>query len=507
MKVSEAFLVNTKNFKSIIETLVEYEAEEPVINSALLEELGYSDPNDLLVVRILKDFCIIDNDGKPSKYYEEFNNPNTTKLALAKGLVTAYQQLFENDSKIHKASPDDIKEAFEELFQGKKTDLIVKYISGTFQKIVSYVGGSAVDKALQSLEKESELEASVVGAEEVQSGNSKNGTHTASENNSKASGEEISDKNIDDLVNDFDAKKSEENPSEENPSSDDDSNLTVHEYMKGEEPEEVEEDNIKEEEEEDPFNFGEIDDSSEAEETESNDTQIDVDPVDLDIPLSTATENSDSMEPLTAEHEFVQKALVRKSDLLHKMQRWDELVHTVEEIIKRYDDEEHKELNEAVSRSIIRRAIALLKLNKAKEALPALSAVIDRFKDSENKEFFDQASRAMLYKANILEKQGAGNLLPLYNAIIDRLDSNSDLLMKERLDQIHLNRFDLIISKGQNSEILDACQKLIERFKDNKKHVDYLQKAMIIRAEMLDKMDKDEEALAAYDEFLSVFGN
>lgn len=485
MKVSEAFLVNTKNFDAIIETLVKYNAEEPVINSALLEDLCFSDPNDLLVVRILKDFNVIDNDGKPSTNYEEFKNPDTTKLALAKGLASAYEHLFEQYPNIHQASEKKIKEAFESIFKGKKTDLIIKYITGTFQKVVSYVGIPAIDSAFKDKSRAEAEKASAVEVEQLSA--SKNGTHSNSESNPAVSEVEISDKSFDDIVNDIDSAKT----------SDDEPDLTVREYTKNDESKD----------QEDPFGFDDIDDSHEETEPTSKDKNIDVAPVDLDIPLSTATQINNSMENLTAEHQFVQKALLRKSDLLQKMQRWDELLPTLEEIIKRYDNEEHTSLSDAVSRSIIRRATALLKLNKTDKALSALDMVISRLKDSDKKEFFDQASRAMLYKANILERNGSGNLLPLYNTIIDRLDSSSKILMKEKLDEIHIKRFDLITKEGENSEILHACTQLIKRLKDNDEYLKYLQKAMIIRAEMLDEMGKDEEALTAYDEFLSVFGN
>ena len=121
MKVSEAFLVNTKNFAPIIETLVNHDEDDIVVNSDLLERLSYSDPNDLLVIRILKDFSIIDNDGKPGKYFKEFKNPETTKIALAKGLVTAYEGIFDEHPDIHQLPPEKIKEVFENYFKDKKT--------------------------------------------------------------------------------------------------------------------------------------------------------------------------------------------------------------------------------------------------------------------------------------------------------------------------------------------------------------------------------------------------
>ncbi|WP_445664870.1 DUF5343 domain-containing protein [Fodinibius sp. AD559] len=559
MKVSEAFLVNTKNFAPIIETLVNYDADDIVVNSDLLERLSYSDPNDLLVIRILKDFSIIDNDGRPDKYFEEFQNPETTKIALAKGLVTAYEDIFDQHPKIYKRPPEKIKEVFEQYFKDKKTDLIIKYISGTFEKIVSYVGVSTIDAVLNGEIENQKVAAEVtaVEASKKSSGNNGSGnvdTHTDSDkNNQQVKKEEISDNNIDDFLNDFETSDSKNNSSEapenHSPNSSDTKNQSddppiqkfvesieeetemstesAEENGQSTEPEElsdtleeIEEENSKEidnsgnSEDEDNLNF-DIDEQS-GQEYESDSSKpnqekenTDIDPFDLELPLSQATKPTKAMQNVTKEHQFVQKALLRKSDLLHKMKRWEELVPTLEEIIDRYDNQENIDFENAVERAVIRRAIALLKLGKNDEALPALNSVINRFKDSNNKEFYQQASRAMLFKANILENKDAPSdqLLPLYNSIIDRLDSNSELLMKEKLDEIHCRRFDLILDKNDTSMMLDASSKLISRFKDSEKHQEYLQKAMIIRAETLDEMGEDEAALQAYDEFLKRFGN
>nr|NIV15527.1 hypothetical protein [Fodinibius sp.] len=258
-----------------------------------------------------------------------------------------------------------------------------------------------------------------------------------------------------------------------------------------------------------------VDDQSDQEykptPSENNQEKVtaDIDPIDLELPMSQATKPNNVMQNVAKEHQFVQKALLRKSDLLHKMKRWEELVPTLEEIIDRYDNQENIEFKDAVERAVIRRAIALLKLGKNDEALPALNSVISRFKDSNNDEFYEQASRAMLFKANILETKDASSdeLLPLYNDIIKRLDSNSELLLKDKLDEIHCRRFDLILDEDDTSLLLDASSKLISRFKDSNKHQEYLQKAMIVRAETLDEMGEDEAALQAYDEFLKRFGN
>ena len=515
MKVSEAFLVNTKNFESIIKALVEYESEEPVINSNLLEILGYSDPNDLLVIRLLKDLNVISNDGEPGPYFEEFKNKETTKKALARGLLDAYEQLFEEHPQIHQRSPEKIRESFNDLFQGKKTELIIKYISSTFQKVVSYVGVSTIDEIINEDEgnETQETEQLETSSVEAVAESHKNGLQNATDRNADIIAEKIGNKHIDDLVKDFDAKKDGEeieNSDETEDKEEQEPDFTVKEFIQDEN------ENSTDEDSEDPFDLGPDTDEMEEEQESSTETAIetegderestDRDPVKSEIPLSSDTQNFSPMSNLVKEKDFVQKALLRKSDLLHKMERWEELIPALQDIIDRFDDEAHPGLTDVVSKSLIRKAIALLKLDDNERALPALNRVIERLSDSENKEFYDQASRAMLFKTQILENRGDGDLLPLYNQIIDRMDSSSDLMIKEKLDNIRIKRYDLLLNEGDEDEILKASKDLIRRFKNNGEYRNYLEQAMIKRAEILDEQGQYDEAIEAYDEFLATFG-
>lgn len=558
MKVSEAFLVNTKNFAPIIETLVNYDDDDIVVNSDLLEQLSYSDPNDLLVIRILKDFSIIDNDGKPGKYFEEFKNPETTKTALAKGLITAYEGIFDEHPKIHQQPPEKIKEVFENYFKDKKTDLIIKYISGTFEKIVSHVGVSTIDEVLAEGTDEQKVAAEVAAVEASENSNNNGSDHAndhteSDDKEQQVKREEISENNIDDFLSSFESSDSKDNstdiPNNQSQNTPEDKNQeedpSIQEFVENieeetdmstetkekndqnfesedisetfeetEEKDSTETDNSDDLEDTDEINYDENQQSDQEFESTSSEMtkeneKADIPPIDLEVPMSQATKSNNAMQNVTKEHQFVKKALLRKSDLLHKMKRWGELVPTLEEIIERYDNEENVDFKESVERAVIRRAIAFLKLDNDDKALPALNSVISRFKDSNNDEFYEQASRAMLFKANILEKKDvpSDELLPLYDSIIERLDSNSELLMKEKLDEIHCRRFDLILDKDDASMILDVSAELISRFKDSNKHQEYLQQAMIVRAETLDEMGEDEAALEAYDEFLERFGN
>src|SRR5699024_6192684 len=98
-------------------------------------------------------------------------------------------------------------------------------------------------------------------------------------------------------------------------------------------------------------------------------------------------------------------------------------------------------------------------------------------------------------------------LMPLYDSIIERIDTDANDRMKEKLDEIYLKRFDLICNLDDPQKILEASSTLIARFKTSKRYSEYLQRAMICRAQILDEMNRDEDALKAYDEFLAAFSD
>ncbi|GAA5521161.1 DUF5343 domain-containing protein [Aliifodinibius salicampi] len=503
MKVSEAFLVNTKNFDKIIEALVNYEDREFVIDSSLLEMLGYSDPNDLLVVRLLKDLSIIDQDGEAGKYFDEFRDPETTKKALTRGVLDAYAPLFEKDPQIYKADIGDLKKAFNEVFNGKKTDLIVKYISGTFQKITNYCGAGTIEAVMdereEAFETENESEAELAVAN-----HSSNGMYHAGQNSSIDM-----DKNTE-----HDSDSGSANPYTSNNTDKPSRNNDIGTDRTSDFEDSSSYDDSEDQSEADFDPFETVDDEGEdfQEKEKKKQTQaVDNDPVELNTSLSEIDVKKTDDGPINTANDsdqenLVQQALIRKSELLHKLQRWDELIPTLNKIIQRFDNTEHSYLEDVVSQSIVRRAFVLVKLNRNDEALPALDNVINRFKNASDQQFYNHASVAMLHKAELLEhEENYSDLLPLYDSIIRRLSDNENEQIKGKVDRIFNKRYELVLDQGTQDEILQASEQLIDRFKNNTEYRNQLQKAMIKKAEILEETNRDEEALEAYDEFLAMF--
>ena len=113
---------------------------------------------------------------------------------------------------------------------------------------------------------------------------------------------------------------------------------------------------------------------------------------------------------------------------------------------------------------------------------------------------------AMLQKSQLLEDGSPEELLSLYNDIIDRLRTASSPKIKKQVDDIFINRVDLLSENGSENELLNAVEDLIDRFKDSQLQNGELEQAMYKKAEILENLNRDEEALEAYSEFLEKFG-
>lgn len=504
MKISEAFLVDTKIFDSAIEALVNMKKPVPVINSSLLERMGYIDLSARLLVKILQELEIITKDGNPGELFDEFSNPATTKIALAKGLVHAYESIFEKDSSIHHKTPREINEEFNKIFSGAKNELIIKHISGTFVKIASFCGTSVVDDVLKQLAPQTvahyELNGQEVNgqaisyAEKNTNGFHKDKSFDKVENFSRII-EEIGSKSIDDIITSFDDSRN---------------NNLDNEYFE----EEVTKDDMNNKNSadrftDDPFNLEGSTDADQVSKAINKSTEVNSakETGITEVNNSSGFASSESSDKNT---ELIQKAVFQRAELYFKLQRWEDLLPALNQIVTKYEQSDNAKIADVVSRSVIRRAKALFKLKQFDKALPALNAIIDRLKDSEVKEFYHQASLAMLYKVQLIENNNSNDvkedLLPLYNSIINRLDNHSDPSIRDKVDDIHFKRFDILMKGNEKQDILKSSTQLVNRFRNRTANPEYLKLAMIKRAEVLEEMNRDEEALEAYEEFLRIFG-
>ncbi|NGP76308.1 DUF5343 domain-containing protein [Balneolaceae bacterium YR4-1] len=529
MGISENFLVNTKSFDPIIQALISRSEHPDTISDTTLEKMGYDNPSDLLVLHVLRGLDIIHQDKTPSDLYFKMVDPDHTKEAIAEGVINGYMDLFLENPDIHKRLPGEIQEELKEYFEGKKTDLIVKYIANTFHKLVSYAGIDVVEEARDrmlgeelktasadadenieidnEIEVEVESEATTAKSEGADSAvketnnNGKSGPdfHAASEQ------EEISSRSVEEILfgDKPDSKEQEESDiKDETDASDKDK--AAADLSKAEQSEEWdesgEEDGSIQEFKASDSSYD--DDDLVGEETAKNEPAGRSDtgalPGKYDISLS----------HLDTSDERIQKAIVRRAELLDKLGHNREALESYEDMISYFDDADESFLQEAVSQAVIRRVELVKKLNQEHKLLPALNEVIRRFSSSDDSEYYERASKAMLQKAELLETKDydGQDLLPLYNQIINRLEDESDPYIQEKVNEIFIRRLTLLNRADDNSELLKALDQSITRFGENPRFRKYLEETMFRKAEILEHMNRIEDALDAYTSFLQEFG-
>jgi len=547
MGISENFLVNTKSFDPIIKALVEREGQPSIISEQLLEEMGYTNPSDLLVLHVLRGLDIIEQDKTPTDLYEKMVDPATTQEAVAEGVINGYGELFEREPNIHKLQPAEIQEALKEYFGDKKTDLILKYIANTFQKLVSFAGSKTIEKARNAYleEKSIPIESEAVAdtatgeeeeeqqqeerpditetmsqesvksrsVEEILFGDSP--TSSENHNDQEADGQETTEESAEAKPSDKPGGSDSEEIEEEH-AVEDAKNTVESPEAEAEPAAQTEEPEQAEAEDE-----SEADEKQEEEKTKEASFESDIheytpddEEEEEEQEVLEALNNSDKEDPSAAMTKFdlsnrkVQKAIVRRADLQYRLEYYPEALESVNAILSYFEDAEEAFLKDAVKKAVVRRVDILNKLDQEENLLPALNEVISRFSESSNESYYEHASMAMLQKAEILEQSDFDkeSLLPLYDAIIERLEESPDPNVQDKVTDIFAKRLELLAQSGGRSEFLEALGTSIVRFKDAKRYRKYLEEAMFRKAELLEKMERNEQALDAYNAFLEEFG-
>ncbi len=600
MAVTESFLVNTNSFNPIIEALIERDEAPDEITDELFASMGFDSPSELLVIHMLKELNMLTVEGKPTELYHELTNPDTTDEALATGILHAYTDLFKQNPDFYKLQKDDVYKALEDHFEGRKTELILKYMTNTFNKLVSYAGlnnmQKAIDEHLEHEAEDVEVNGEVDSKNVAEPKNEEAVTEASSEEKEDseevhdvedaASEEEISDSKqadedeneaeeneVDEIVaeedhadveeseadEDFDAiffNEEEDADEEEGPATDqkkgtinfdelpkvqreekgsesideflnantaEDSDTEVAEEEAAETESEVsaeaETEDISSTEEEETDTEIEKKETTDQEKSESlSDKQketLEKELMEIDMESTNGLHKNgadNAEKPMTnlsnvPTKEKVEKAIIKKAELLYKLERFEDVLPAYKDVISYFDNSDKDHLQEAVAKAVINRVSVLKKLNKDEdELLPALEEVISRFEDSSINEYYEHASLAMLDKAQLLEDAPAEDLLPLFNDIIDRLRNASTPKVKTQVDEIFVKKVDILTETGPEQKLLDAVDDLIDRFEGSQTHTGQLEQAMYKKAEVLENLGRDEEALEAYSEFLDRFG-
>lgn len=662
MSITENFLVNTKNFESIIEELRSVKELPGQVNNVFLEKLGYSNPSDLLVLHLFKDLRMLNHDNTPTPLFSKFRNDATSDEALAEGITNAYSDMFEANPSVYKLQKDELKEEFKKYFGSTKSDLIIKYMANTFLTLVNYAGLNTVEKAAAEFSSGSSSQDETHPAVSKVSEQQKNGTHkppstdqpsdeeiAVAESNESIKKEEKGKASLEDFFPEQVDKETETQPAEshtpkasqepsastpESPEPESQASQKQEQEQKpepepkqepqvSEQPEEPNEPEVpqqpqqqaqspsqskpepepqpqqpeppkqqeqsqepelpqqqepktqpqqpeepvtqqpqaaqpeppesfpvdssnedlkqqieekkraieeqkkqateetavnqtdnKETPEEDIFGTGTTDSTSgNGTDNNSDDEMIDPFGFEEDTEEEAAATEEPAVEeeislPKKGDKDYLDKAFIKKAELLYKMEKYEEALPAYKAIVDRYRNSDEPFFKEHVSKAIIRRASILGELGRHDEALSAYNDVIGRFENSDIPEYYKFASEALIKKVEIMEKMGLDDqLFPLYSKVVQRLGDSSDPRFVRHVDNAYIKVAKMKMDSGEPEHALKALNGVIKRFEQANRENEFLEEAMYQKAELLEQLGQDEAALEAYESFLSRFGS
>lgn len=141
MGLTTSYLVSTKNFDGIMNSIISARAPERFTNK-FLEDLGYKSSNDRLIVGVLKSLGFLGDTGEPTQRYYDFLDQTQSKKVMALGIQEAYEDLFNLNKSAYSLSNDEVKNKLKTITQGQKGPKVIESMARTFRVLCDYADWS-----------------------------------------------------------------------------------------------------------------------------------------------------------------------------------------------------------------------------------------------------------------------------------------------------------------------------------------------------------------------------
>lgn len=421
MNLTTMYFTNTSNFEEIVETIRTADDLPDKIDGSFLEDLGYSDPADLLILRFFKIVDFINEDDSPSPLLEKFRQPESSKEVFAQGVINAYEKLFDKDPTIHKKTKEDIIQLLQASLDEKKSNIIIGYMANTFKILVDYVGEETITNVLENGDSNEER---IFDLPEIDTGE---------HDQYKPNGEQ-QDTTEEKNEPEIDVEVSEPEKSTNNNNQEADSEVASMSSA---------------------VNGMETDTSKEVSEAISTS---------LNLTMPPAPETKTSREKLKTD--YINKAYIKKADLLYRLNRLEEALPVLDKVYERFAESEEDQLKKTASVALIKKMDTAERLELNDYLISIYSEVIDRLEGVENSDFIPFVDHAYVNISEILyEDDQHDKALNYIKKAIERFkktEKNTDFLAKA----MYL-KADLLEKTGSDEEALKAFEDFLDTYGDS----------------------------------------
>ncbi|WP_300164175.1 DUF5343 domain-containing protein [Solidesulfovibrio sp.] len=131
MSLPNAYSLKTSSIPKYFTAILEVDMPQD-FNANFMTSIGFRYAIDRSFIDILKELHFLCDNGMPTKRYTDFYDLTQGKTALFNGIYEAYGKLFEKFPEAQKLSETQVVDALRQLYEGKKTDMMISGISATF---------------------------------------------------------------------------------------------------------------------------------------------------------------------------------------------------------------------------------------------------------------------------------------------------------------------------------------------------------------------------------------
>ena len=164
MSLPNAYSLKTSSipiyFEEILRTAIPNK-----FDAGFMSSIGFRYAIDRSFIDILKELHFLSDSGMPTKRYMDFHSLDDARDALLDGIHEAYSKLYRLHSDAADLSEPQVVDALKQLYEGKKTDMMINGIASTFLALCRFADNldavtAAVQQARDAAENASQQNAS-----------------------------------------------------------------------------------------------------------------------------------------------------------------------------------------------------------------------------------------------------------------------------------------------------------------------------------------------------------
>lgn len=358
----KSFINNPQNFAKSVQ-LIRAAGRPYMFNKDFLIEAGLTESSAVLYNNLFIALDLVEANGKPGKDYGRFlQSEEESKIVISEKIWEKYTEVFAEERHAYDLPVEKISEIFKKVYGDEHSDSFVNLMASTFKALVNYAGLNSIKKAVSP---------ELVAADEHVNG-------VGEKVFEKTDGKSIEDENADDVeVQEHDHNlqnetAEEEEVDEENPFEIETADVTAYNDSKHDFDSETNTESEKSSRNKDADHhlMDLIDETPKIKDKKKNND------MDTDIFSNGSDHREETVEKNDA---FLKKALVKRVELLQKLNRNEEALNALDQLIKFFENSDDPEKEEVLSKSLIQKAEILEKLGNDEETLEAYNKYINRY--------------------------------------------------------------------------------------------------------------------------------